>query len=121
VAKESGERYARAGEVADDLKRFLEDRPIQARRPTLVQRSRKWLRRHKAAATATSITAVVLLTLAVVSSLVTSLRIAREEARTRAALNDAQQLQRRAETNFQKALDALTSMTVSVGQERWRD
>src|SRR5262249_29944106 len=40
-------RYARAQELADDLRRFVEDRPIHARRPTLGQRLSKWARRHQ--------------------------------------------------------------------------
>jgi tetratricopeptide (TPR) repeat protein len=48
MAKEPAERYATAQELADDLRRVLEDRPIQARRPTPVQRLRKWVRRHQA-------------------------------------------------------------------------
>jgi WD40 repeat protein/serine/threonine protein kinase len=47
MAKNPAERYATAQELADDLRRFLEDKPIQARRPTLRQRSAKWARRHK--------------------------------------------------------------------------
>jgi hypothetical protein len=42
------DRYATAGEMADDLQRFLDQRPIRARRPTLLDRGRKWLRRHPA-------------------------------------------------------------------------
>jgi serine/threonine protein kinase/Tfp pilus assembly protein PilF len=49
VAKNPAERYATAQELADDLRRFLEDRPVQARRPTLLQRARKWARRHRPA------------------------------------------------------------------------
>jgi tetratricopeptide (TPR) repeat protein len=49
MEKDPAERYARAQDLADDLRRFLEDRPIRARRPTLLQRLRKWARRHKAA------------------------------------------------------------------------
>ncbi len=37
VAKNPAERLATAQELADDLRRFLDDRPIHARRPTLVQ------------------------------------------------------------------------------------
>src|SRR5262249_13075820 len=42
MAKNLDERYATAQELADDLERFLKDEPIQARRPTLAQRARKW-------------------------------------------------------------------------------
>jgi tetratricopeptide (TPR) repeat protein len=34
--------------MANDLRRFLEDKPIQARRPTIRQRIAKWGRRHRA-------------------------------------------------------------------------
>jgi WD40 repeat protein/serine/threonine protein kinase len=49
MAKNPDERYATALELADDLRRFLEDKPIKARRPTLRQRAAKWARRHKVA------------------------------------------------------------------------
>src|SRR5437868_1781872 len=48
LAKEPAERYATAKELADDLRRWLEDRPIQARRPALTQRAAKWGKRHLA-------------------------------------------------------------------------
>ncbi len=35
IAKSPGERYATAEAMADDLRRFLDDKPILARRPTL--------------------------------------------------------------------------------------
>jgi WD40 repeat protein/serine/threonine protein kinase len=47
LSKAADERYASAQELADDLQRYLEDRPIHARRPTLRQRATKWARRHK--------------------------------------------------------------------------
>jgi serine/threonine protein kinase/Flp pilus assembly protein TadD len=47
TAKNPTERYATAKELADDLERLLRDEPIRARRPTLVQRARKWSRRHQ--------------------------------------------------------------------------
>jgi eukaryotic-like serine/threonine-protein kinase len=46
-------RYASAKEMADDLRRFLQDEPIRARRPTLVQKAAKWSRRHRVVVTAT--------------------------------------------------------------------
>jgi serine/threonine protein kinase/Flp pilus assembly protein TadD len=49
MAKNHEERYASARDLADDLERFLKDQPILARRPTPVQRARKWARRHRPA------------------------------------------------------------------------
>ena len=53
-----------AGELAEDLQRFLEEKPIQAKRPTLTQRITKWSRRHKPLVA----TAAVVLVLFVASS-----------------------------------------------------
>ena len=47
LAKDPRERYATAQELADDLQRWLTDRPIMARPPGLVQRLRKWSHRHR--------------------------------------------------------------------------
>ena len=47
IAKSRDERYGSAREFADDLRRFLEGRPVVARRPTLLDRSAKWARRHQ--------------------------------------------------------------------------
>lgn len=47
LAKAPAERYATAQEFADDLRRFLEDRPIRARPPNLAQRLKKWVKRHR--------------------------------------------------------------------------
>jgi eukaryotic-like serine/threonine-protein kinase len=66
LAKEPAERYTTAQELADDLRRFLDDKPIQARRPTLWQHARKWLWRHRAAVTAAVSSALAGLAAAVV-------------------------------------------------------
>jgi serine/threonine protein kinase len=62
MAKNPEERYATAQELADDLRRYLEDKPIKAKRPLLRQRAAKWARRHSTVVRA----AVVVLVLAVV-------------------------------------------------------
>jgi tetratricopeptide (TPR) repeat protein len=51
-------------ELADDLGRFLEDKPIFARRPTPAERAAKWARRHRAVLEAA--VAVAFLALAIV-------------------------------------------------------
>jgi serine/threonine protein kinase/Flp pilus assembly protein TadD len=48
IAKNPAERYATAQAMADDLGRYLEDKPIAATRPTMVQRARRWCGRHRA-------------------------------------------------------------------------
>jgi tetratricopeptide (TPR) repeat protein len=49
LAKNPNERYATAGELADDLGRWLSHQTIRARRPSLRQRLDKWVRRHSGA------------------------------------------------------------------------
>jgi len=46
TAKEPEDRYQTARALADDLRRFLEHRPIAARRPSITERGMKWARRH---------------------------------------------------------------------------
>ena len=59
TAKEPAVRYATAQELADDLRSFLDDRPIRARRPTLAERARRWGRRHRTLAWSAATTALV--------------------------------------------------------------
>jgi serine/threonine protein kinase/Flp pilus assembly protein TadD len=56
------ERYATAQELADDLGRLLEDKPIQARRPSLWQHLRKRARRHRGPVAAAAVCLLVTLT-----------------------------------------------------------
>src|SRR5437667_1809303 len=66
MAKGPEERYATAQELADDLERFLKDESIRARRPTLLQRLKKWTRRHLPVVWTAGLSFVVMLVLAVV-------------------------------------------------------
>jgi WD40 repeat protein/serine/threonine protein kinase len=61
IAKNREERYHTARDFADDLRRFLENRPILARRPTAWQRARKWSQRHKAVVATAAICSVAAL------------------------------------------------------------
>lgn len=47
MAKRPEDRYDSAAALADDLRCFLADRPIRARAPSPLLRTRKWLRRHQ--------------------------------------------------------------------------
>ena len=49
-------RHACAGDLAEDLRRYLDDRPLaHASEPSLVERAAKWLRRHPEARSSTTI------------------------------------------------------------------
>jgi WD40 repeat protein/serine/threonine protein kinase len=86
MAKNPEERYATAQELADDLKRFLEDKPIRARRPTLLQRGRKWARRHQPVVWSAGVSAALLLLLALAALAVSNVRIGREKQHKEEAL-----------------------------------
>jgi serine/threonine protein kinase/Flp pilus assembly protein TadD len=102
MEKTPTDRYATAQELADDLRRWLDDRPIQARRPSLVQRVRKWGRRHRVAVVATA--ACLLVTL--VSAAGSAGWVARD---------------REARRNFavRRAGEALESVNTLVERENW--
>lgn len=46
IDKDPKRRYSTAQEMADDLRRFLDDEPIMARRTTAVERYARWARRN---------------------------------------------------------------------------
>jgi serine/threonine-protein kinase len=52
--KDPSRRYATAAELADDLRRYLAGEPIRARPVSVLERIRKWARRHPALALAMS-------------------------------------------------------------------
>jgi serine/threonine-protein kinase len=59
LAKEPDRRYASAAALADDLERFLDGRPVRARRATLGVRAGKWIRRNPALAAAGAVAALL--------------------------------------------------------------
>jgi WD40 repeat protein len=69
IEKSPEARYATAQELADDLRRFLEDKPIRAKRPTLVQRAAKWSRRHQGVVKTATVGLIVALVILLLSTL----------------------------------------------------
>src|SRR5262249_34319637 len=67
IAKDPADRYATAEALAEDLRRFVADRPILARRASLKERAWRWCRRNPALATASGLAAAALAAVAVVS------------------------------------------------------
>ena len=95
-------RYASAGAMARDLNRFLEDRPILARRSGPVERLWRWGRRNPAVASlSTSLLVVLLSSLAWIN---VEWRQAEMEKERATAAN------RRAESNLRLALESMDRM-----------
>src|SRR5262249_54807641 len=81
IAKEPQQRYASAADLAEDLRRFLADRPVRARRASAAERLWRWARRNPALAAALGTAAGLLLTVAAVAS-VSAWRLGEEQEAT---------------------------------------
>jgi WD40 repeat protein/serine/threonine protein kinase len=68
LEKEPAHRYASARQMADDLQRFIDDRPIAARRSSLAERLRRWCRRNPVIAMLTAAVGLSLLSGIIASS-----------------------------------------------------
>jgi WD40 repeat protein/serine/threonine protein kinase len=91
LGKNPDERYATAQELADDLRRFLEDKPIRARRATLVQRARKLARRHQGVVVAAAVATLLILLLFIGMLTMNIRQVKGEQEQTRAAQRAAQE------------------------------
>jgi serine/threonine protein kinase len=111
LAKNQAERYATAQEFGDDLQRFLDNRPIQAKRPNVWQRVRKWTIRHRPWVRAAVLTAFVVLLLAVGLLSWSYRQILHEHQR--AEMENAHK-----ERNLRLSLQALDEVFLQVADER---
>jgi hypothetical protein len=82
--KDPARRYASAEAMAEDLRRFLADEPIEARQASAAERGWRWARRNPTIAVLGSVLAAVLL-LATVGSLFVAGRMARLVEKERSA------------------------------------
>jgi serine/threonine protein kinase/Flp pilus assembly protein TadD len=117
MEKNPAERYATAQELADDLRRFLEDKPIRAKRPTVLQRAVKWCRRHKSAMRAVA----VILILAVVGLAASTWLIWLEKEQTKVALANAKANGERAQQNLDTARQILDAFVDNAEQRLPRE
>lgn len=91
LRKDAADRYATAQDMADDLRRFLDRRPVVARQPRITERFRAWTRRHPSLVL---VSAVALLLISL-GSLFSVALVRTEQAKTR-------QEQLRAERAFEQ-------------------
>ena len=109
TARTAEKRYQSAAEFADDLRSFLEDRPIRARKATATERMVRWCRRNRGIAALSGVAALAILAALVVGWV--------GYAQTHAALKreclavvTARESEARAQANVTMSLDALEKM-----------
>jgi serine/threonine protein kinase len=103
IEKEPARRYATAGAMADDIRRFLADEPIRARPSQIWERVAKWARRRPALAiVSVALIAVTLLALVGITALWIDAALARDRATNAAA--DASAARDRANASAAEAI-----------------
>jgi len=106
IAEFPGERYVTAQEMADDLNRFREGKPILASPPSLASQAAKWLWRHRSVAYA----AAAVLLFVLVGQFVNTLVLALQKRETEHALATAQE-------NMRQALSVLEQFGTSYPEQ----
>jgi predicted Ser/Thr protein kinase/tetratricopeptide (TPR) repeat protein len=116
IAREPEHRYATAGAVAEDLKRFLDDRPILARRASVFEQAVRWCRRNRAVAALAATAAASLLAAAVIGwvGYVTTTNALSRESIKRV---EAEKATQRAEDNVQLSIGAILSLLGRIAPE----
>lgn len=110
LAADPARRYPTAGALAVDLRHFLQDKPIRARRASWVETAWRWCRRNAALA-AVSALALLLVVAFVATAVVGHMRTRNAYAQTRQALS-------RAEATSGVALEALEDLYLQLSPER---
>jgi eukaryotic-like serine/threonine-protein kinase len=120
IAEFPHERYATAQEMADDLARFLEGKPILASRPNLATRAGKWAKRHRGAVYAAA--GMVLIAMAVLS--VSLVAVEHEKAKKDVAYKQLFASQEKtkakeefAQQNYQRAREMLDRVGSRVAEQ----
>jgi serine/threonine protein kinase/WD40 repeat protein len=65
IDRDPARRYQTAGDLAAELVRFLDDKPIKARRQTTVETVWRWARQHKTVASLTTLVLLLLVAMAI--------------------------------------------------------
>src|SRR5262249_29972815 len=124
MCKDLAGRYATAKELSDELRRFLEHRPIVSRPPSLLDRASKWTWRHRYAVWSGGASLAALLVLSVVGLAVSNVLISRERDRKDTALREREAAlaavaasERQARANLRLARKAVDGLYTQLAEE----
>ncbi|MGQ0637519.1 MAG: serine/threonine protein kinase [Planctomycetaceae bacterium] len=119
LSKIPGDRYGTAADLAADVQRYLDDQPIRARRPSAIERLRKWSRRHPSAV----IAAMLVCLMAAIGSFISNRLVSQEQAKllqeqrkTEAALANEKLRADAAVIQLARAHQALTAL-LQIGEK----
>jgi serine/threonine protein kinase len=110
LAHDPAKRYQTAAALSAELRRFLEDKPIHARRASRIERAWRWCRRNPALAAVSALAS--LLVVAVAATALTGY------AHTRRAYAEASNALGRAEATSQLSLDVLENIYLQLSPDR---
>jgi tetratricopeptide (TPR) repeat protein len=115
MEREPSHRYAMAEEMADDLQRFLDGKPIVARRRSSVDRALDWAARHRRLVAA----GIGGLVLTAAASIAVAAVIWHERNEKALALEQARLQSERAEAHFVEGLDGATRFLTRLEEPKW--
>jgi eukaryotic-like serine/threonine-protein kinase len=107
LSKNPVDRYQSASQMADDLQRWLDDKPILAKPPTWLQRCTKWTKRH----TGIVVSAGAFAGLGAVGLLISTLLLSQAQRQTAHALKEERLQRIAAEASFQNAKRAVDTFS----------
>ena len=117
IEKNPADRFSTAQELADDLRRFLDDEPIHAKPPSLLEHAARWARRNRALVAAGVL--FLLVAAAVGWAMAGRLKIERDEVAK--ARDEAKQSELKARHNEWRSLVAQVGLTRRTDQAGRRD
>jgi serine/threonine protein kinase len=112
MAPQPAQRYQRAEQLAEDLRRFLDDRPLKyAPELSTTERVRKWLRRHPRLTSSGSVAAAAVVLLAASGAALAGVRQHLLNARAQLAAVQAEERKRAYEAGTVRALCLVNTTT----------
>ncbi|MBI2477348.1 MAG: tetratricopeptide repeat protein, partial [Planctomycetia bacterium] len=119
MAKKQSERYAKARDLAEDVRRWLADEPIGCYAEPITARVGRWLRRHRTWTQAIAATLLIVTSVSVAAVLVVDrARQAERDAKERANASLQAETLAKAEATrrFEEARDAVDTMMTGVSE-----
>ncbi len=116
LEKPPARRYASAAALADDLRRFLNNEPIEARPAGRAERAVKWARRRPALASLLGVASLAVAGLLLVGAWF-NVRLRGERDIAQHERDEALRERRRAEVNVARAMRAIDQMLTEVAEE----